>query len=165
MNKIIWIAIIVMVMLPGRAAGFESVTDAELDGTSGTAGLALKLYADRILNDPGLTPEEAEKLWREMTPEERQAARQKFRQALMEMPPEERAEIRRQMLDRYLSLPPEEQEMVRDQMRERVESMSADEKTEYMKFRDQMLQPPEPPPRDPAPGNGMFNGVPPGPMR
>jgi len=163
MNRMKWIIIFILTLWPGWAAGFESVTDAELDGTSGSAGLAITLYADKILDDPNLTSEEAAKLWRQMTPDEREAAREKFRQELMAMIPEERARIRQQMLDRFLSLPPDEQELVRNQMRERVREMSADEKTEYMEFRDQMLQPPELPPQGVAPDDGMFIGMPPGP--
>jgi len=165
MNRILWIAIVILMLLPDWAVGKDSLTDAELSGTSATAGLALKLYGDKILDDPNLTQEEAEKLWQEMTPEKREAARQNFRQELMEMPPEERAEIRQQVLERFLSLSPEEQETVRTQMRDRVQEMSPEEQSEYMKFRGQMLQSSDAMSPDGRPGNNMFNGMRRGPMR
>lgn len=160
MKKSFWIAVLLLLFWPARAGAMEPLTDTKLDQTRATSGLALNLYGDQILDNQGLTPDQVRQIWQGMSAEEREAARQRFRQELMQMTPEERTEIRQQMLDQFLSLGLEEQQKIRMQMQENFQALSPDEKQEYMNFREHMLQPP-----DNMPSNGLPHGAPRDPLR
>jgi Protein of unknown function (DUF3106) len=65
--------------------------------------------------------------WEAMTPEQREAVRQKARERWAAMTPEQRAEIGEKRRARWAAMTPEQQEVRRAEARERFKSLSPEE--------------------------------------
>jgi hypothetical protein len=75
---------------------------------------------------------EAIKKWHEMTPEQRQEAREKFKEAWDKLTPEQRAQVNKELRDKLRELTPEQRERLVKSMESYWKSLSPEEQQEII---------------------------------
>jgi len=71
----------------------------------------------------------------ELTPEQRNAIREKILDQWNKLTPEEKEEVHRKIQEKWESMTPEEKEVVKERMRKHFRSLSPKEKEEFLKRR------------------------------